>query len=392
MGTAIAGLAAGPFIIRSLRRKELEVGDAIGVPFSDGRLSFFYQWKGCYDRFSVGRELNSSPRTVPIKIDLSNNTRSLPFRFLETWFTGKLDTPETATPGNMMQYAFIEGTISIGSGKIQVNIDTNDRRHMEIDVEASQKNGLPVTETVVVRPDGTRETIRAITTTNFRYDSDEQRYKTDVVEKEVVTPLITGQFAFVKQPWGLDVDNTYLTGRSAGGNELAMIFFARHVFSPLIRFPFPEHQVEMDKSFECPLDTRDYLSVSAISPNVSVAPPLSEAIYKNAACFNGIDSFYVISAYGSIESYRKYLRRQYDVYSERLKRGEMMTEDEQADTRAIFLEHAKRTEKMVARGFPNSKYYIDSKTGCVVGRDEYSIHMDIPYITGVKRTFECRDS
>ncbi|MDR1382606.1 MAG: hypothetical protein LBJ67_01970, partial [Planctomycetaceae bacterium] len=251
LGTTITGLVAGPFVIRALKQeKPLEPSESV-FPVSYARKQLFQEWKDVYQTLSVKKEPVDSPKIVSVKHDFSK-PRHWKFRALETFYTGVFDSPETAQSENMVNYTLMEGTIKVEGGEqgvLHVSVDKHERNQLEIDFEASRKNGVKIVEKQVENPDGTMSTQTIIPTGGFNYDPVKKRYVTDVVEKKTVYPLPAGQFVLEQT---LVPNFDYLKDSSVP-RDIATLksVLGLFYFSPLIRFPLPKAPMEIKKTIEC---------------------------------------------------------------------------------------------------------------------------------------------
>ncbi|MDR1493691.1 MAG: hypothetical protein LBT05_13365 [Planctomycetaceae bacterium] len=379
LGTAISGLVAGPFVIRALRQeKKLEMGRERECPYSEGRTIFFHQWKDIYNTFLAKQKPIDTPKIFSVKYDFSR-PRSLAFRSLETFFTGDFDLPETAQLNNMMQYTFMEGTINVKDGKMYVSVDKHEQKHLEIDVDASRKNGAEVVETRIKNPNGTTTTIESVARSGFYYNSATQRYKTSVIEKEVTSSLTIGQF-ILNQSRSLDLDRENFHELLSTPHGQKTIFLARHLFFPLIRFPLPEHPIEVGKNFECSLNSQDIACFKL---------PLYKASFQGMVECHGFKAMTIVPQYDSgFAPYSQFLRKQYHSYCEALKEG-YLTDKQAKEVAHAFSEIITTKENRFKNGIPKLKYLIDSETGCVVRRKEYDTSKKYPKTTSaVQRIFQ----
>jgi len=379
LGTAIAGLAAGPFVIRALRKNNLHgIVSELNCPVSEGRDNFFTRWKDTHNKFSVKQQTIDAPKTISLKYDFSKQ-RYLTFRFLETFFNGDIDSPEVAQSNNMMQYTLMEGTIKVNGGKnekVSVSVDKHEQRHLEIDIEASQKNGAEIVETHVKNPDGTASTIKAVTKSSFSYDSVAQRYKTDIVEKEVSNSLVVGQFV-LNQSRYLDLDYDCFSETVSIDPMLA--FIARNRIYPQIRFPFPNSPIETGKNFECPLNPQDIIFFEL---------PLYRAVCQGMVECNGFKTVNIVPVYdSSLTQYSKFLLEQYNAFREVLK--DQLTDEQNREATQSIMKIVSIKEDRFKHGVPNIKYFVDSEMGCVVRREEYDTSKQYPNaVSAVQRIFQ----
>jgi hypothetical protein len=139
LGTAIAGLTAGPFVIRALRKTQVKDLEEIPYmtldtlppatpdppPYSD----LFNEWNAERQRFQTPLPLANDvpvPQTVTLEPDLSVS-KQWHFLMLKTRILGTAFQLEDylASGGEGMFYETIEGTIKTGNEELDVTVSDN---------------------------------------------------------------------------------------------------------------------------------------------------------------------------------------------------------------------------------------------------------------------------
>jgi hypothetical protein len=390
LGTAIVGLAAGPFVIRALRKKqELKITDNDsdwlqaegGAPLTEVRTQFFKDWKKIHKSISVEQLPMEVPKTVVLKRNFTK-PRHLTFRSLETFFCGNFNSPETCRPENLMGYTLMEGTIKVEGGeqgKLRVSVDKHERNMIGIDIEASRKNGVEIVEKEIKNPNGT--TIRNLTvqTGRFSFDSATNRYKPDAVEKIFAVPLPIGQFLF-RQTLSFDIDN-YRELLQMPNGEASI--YCGHCFYSLIKFPLPEQPVEMNQDFEFPPTPQDLMFLEI---------PSYKARLQGMVKCNNFNTINVVPVCApTFTEYREYLHKKYSDYNETIKDElDKLTDEQIKNAKLAFDNKIKKVEKKIKNSIPNINYLIDSEMGCVVRREEYDTGKNDLYHTAsaVQKIFQ----
>jgi hypothetical protein len=355
LGTAIAGLTAGPFVIRALRQeKPLEPSESV-FPVSYARKQLFQEWKDVHQTLSVKKEPMDSPKIVSVKHDFSK-PRHWKFRALETHYIGEFDSPETAQPENIASYTLMEGIINVEGGeqgKLHVSINKHEINQMEIDIEASRKNGVNIVEKQMKNTDGTLSTHITVPA-DCHYDIKTKRFTTNVVEKKTIYPLLLGQFV---------LDKTLLFNYDEYNNINVIsqhlrekFLLGQYYFCPLIRFPLPESPLEIGKNFECSVTEDDFVNFQI---------PLYQGRYQERVRCADFTTIKIVSEF---TNYEKYLHKQDNAYRKKIKA--QFSTDEFKFFEKTQNARIKEIEEKIKSSVPNFTYFIDSETGCIVRREE----------------------
>ena len=378
LGSVITGLAAGPFVVRRLRHQgNGELTQQGYNPFrSEARNLFFNDWKDDCKTLSAKQTPIANPAALTLKYDFTK-PRVLNFRSLETTFMGDFDSPETSRPENLMYYSLMEGTIKVeggASGKLQVSVLKNVQKHAEIDFEASRKNGAKIVESQTRVSDGS--VVRNVTITpSLSFDAATKSKKADVVEKIVVDQLPVCQFLFTSS---LNPDPDSIGNIRKLPNNLELLKLVLN-FSNLIRFPIPEHSVEIGQEYSYPMTREDAFILEV---------PSYKARLQGMVRCSGFNAVSVVPICVSIfAEYREYLRKHYDtLLSERVRAGRW-TEQKIREEKQWYDERIDEVGKKTKEGIPNLSYLIDSEMGCVLRREEYNTN-NVGKVSAVQKIFQ----
>jgi hypothetical protein len=169
LGTAVAALAAGPFVIRALREKKSLPFDERAAEnaeflrhngFSRARADLFEEWKVVFGKFGdvssfLATNGNVANDTVKLRLDFLR-TRSWNFRHLSTLLVGKVASFSECAAANLASFEVTEGTVATGNGILTVSVETRIMKLAAIDEEASQKDGVKITKSVTDKGDGVK--------------------------------------------------------------------------------------------------------------------------------------------------------------------------------------------------------------------------------------------
>ncbi len=146
LGTVIAGLAAGPFVMRAWRKRNvislpnpMDEVKAKLAELEDLRQQFFDEWKSLH----IAPEVTPVPniKTVNAAIDLSKVTERK-FTYVSTSVKGEIETRNECTPENLLGYEICQGTLRKGEtdNSLQLSIEDHEQRYVGF-VENDHPNG-----------------------------------------------------------------------------------------------------------------------------------------------------------------------------------------------------------------------------------------------------------
>lgn len=193
LGTIIATLAAGPFVISKLRKKKN------GLPFGEMELfsqnniskiraEFFDEWKSDLGKFNTIFEKDNTKKTINLQWDFSQQ-QNWNFRALSTQLFGDISSLSVCTPNNLLSFEITEGTISIDHDTPKVLVNKRISKVWGIDDGASRKTGTKIVDSNPSSDDGNSSTKRTVETTD---DS-------QLIEKIDTTSLETCGFVIKKE-------------------------------------------------------------------------------------------------------------------------------------------------------------------------------------------------
>ena len=243
LGVVVGGLVAGPFVMRLTRRNAKGiVNDAPPLVYSDSvRKGFFEDWKAIYGQFNASFEEVRGIDSVNLRLDLSGS-RNWKFRNLSTTILENVSSPLECTVSNLGPFEVAEGTISINSGILKVSLNKRERKQCLIDIGASKKNGMKISE-----GKGKDDGIVKSGAMTIEMDGNSQ-----LIEKVEATPLETGAFSVIHRD-GLfcPIDKN---GKEIPEEEAKRSFpisIANTVF-PWMMFPYPKDQVKIGELISLP--------------------------------------------------------------------------------------------------------------------------------------------
>jgi hypothetical protein len=145
-------LAAGPFVIMALRKKEtngLPLGEySLRNSTSEVRADFFEEWKSIYNKFDTTFEKDNAISTARLQLDFSHS-RNWSFQSLSTRVFGNVFSLSECVPNNLISFEVTEGAISIDNGTLKVSIAKRESKEWGIDEEASRKTGTKIVDSDV---------------------------------------------------------------------------------------------------------------------------------------------------------------------------------------------------------------------------------------------------
>lgn len=150
LGTAIAGLAAGPFVIRTLRKPELKPESDLftGFTLDEVRDRFFTEWKGCIELFDVSTSRSASRSPLLLKPDFSLK-QNLNYLALSSTVVGVISSIKECTPENLLLFSNSNGKVSI-SGEpekiFRLKISENFVKSIALDQSVSNNSDIEIFE------------------------------------------------------------------------------------------------------------------------------------------------------------------------------------------------------------------------------------------------------
>ena len=380
LGTAIGAIAAAPFIVRGLRSRDALIQQGYSHLLSETRIQFFDDWKDVCKLLSVEQTPIAHPATLTLKYDFTK-PRVLKFCSLETTFIGDFDSPETCGPENLMCYNLMEGTINVEGGehgKLDVNVLKNVRKHVEIDFEASRKNGAEIVESQTTTSDGS--VVQNVTITpSLKYDAATKSTKMNVVEKVVVSQLPVCQFFFTPV---LNIDRASVENLRALPDNYEFLKLLWD-FHNLIRFPLPEHAVEIGQEYEYPM----------IHENAFILeiPSYKARLQGMVMCggFNAVSIVPVCTA--TFDEFREHMRKHYDALLGQSAQAGNRTEQQRSEGKQWYDQRVEKVGEKNKGGIPDLTYLIDTEMGCVLRREEYNpnyIDKVVGNVSAVQKIFQ----
>jgi len=168
LGTAVATLVAGPFVIRGMRGSRvmdldeapplLTAKDVPAPPMPSVKSRFFNEWETYCRKFVSPEVVQDAPLEVELTPDLSAE-KKWKFLKIDTHIQGVHSDIEehTVASGNAMYYEVIEGDVVSGSGKLVVSVTANELR-MVVGKENPSNNRV----TIEVGKDGSVSATHAV--------------------------------------------------------------------------------------------------------------------------------------------------------------------------------------------------------------------------------------
>jgi hypothetical protein len=204
LGTAIAGLAAGPFVIRALRRREddlpsWENGEReFSVRPSDVRVRFFSEWKDLHQSMSAVhvKILGDDVLSLPQKRDFSKLFQKN-FRYMETHFMKNSESDREITANDLISYSILEGELRGGDADaniVSVVARRSETKYLKIDVAKSRTNGVDIVEK---KEGGTATVIKVEVDLNDAHiDKEKAEITTGIEETVAVQKGKIGELSF----------------------------------------------------------------------------------------------------------------------------------------------------------------------------------------------------
>lgn len=273
LGTAIAGLAAGPFVIKALRRKGDDLptwGDGEGefsVRPSDVRVRFFSEWKNLHQSMAVVQPtiLGDGALSFPLTRDFSKPFQKN-FRYMETHLMGDGKSDREIAPNDLVSYSILEGELRggrAGANVVSVVALKNETTHLKIDVSRSRANGVGIIEKTV---GGNATVVRVEVDVNqANIDQEKAEITTGIEEIIVAQKGEIGELTF-------DVDLN-LTADTDLSNNLSFAQLYAKLYS-LLYIPLPTVVVRVGSTVDFPVMSLLRQQSPHISYNVANAVSL----------------------------------------------------------------------------------------------------------------------